>query len=378
MIPADVGKLVDNPGSPWLQYLQIGGYAHFQSAFVDGSAGGRDFCYTRGADWRRVRMTLKAQMFDSVSLAGQFDIVEDEGRFGGGVETDYFGIFSAWVELDLSKMWNTASLDGWTLAYGKRKLDELNEEVDTSVNALLTVERSAMATQIAPFREGTGTTGGWVKYVTGKDTFSGGIFTTDSSKEFGDWQDGEVYLAGWRRNRAESLNVDLAVMALGAAYQDTNGKDELYSLWKWVATPWMRIENGRWGWHSSGVIGSNEGPDSISGGTFYGLVAMPTWWLIDKRLQAVMRYQVMGSDAPRGVQMNFRYAREAGQLQNEAIPSLAAGLGDFHQSIYGGVNWVICPKRFTMLFGLEWDQLESKGRNIYQGYSGLFAARVMF
>lgn len=378
LIPEKPGKLIDNPDAKWVQYLQFGIYAHNNSAAVDGRAGGKSFWYTHGGEWRRVRATVKAKVFDSINLAGQVNLVHDEGRIGGGIETDYFGIFSAWAELDLNKLWKPAGLDGWSIAYGKRKLVELNEEVDTSINAILTVERSAFASLIAPFRAATGTTGVWMKAKRGKDSFSLGVFTTDSSREFGDWQDGNMLISSWKHDFSECWNVDTAILSLGGGWNNSDGRDERYALWDWLFTPWLRVDNNRWGLRVSGALGNNEGPGYRTGGAFYGLTVMPTWWLLEDRLQAVFRYEVMGSEAPRGVRLNFRYAREAGGPTNESIPSLAAGFGDFHQSFYGGLVWIVCPKRMTLLCGLEWEQLKSRDLSVYNGTTGWFAARVMF
>ena len=78
----DAGVLVNDPDAKWLQSLQVGGYVHFQSAFVDGEAGGKDFWYGRGADWRRVRATVKGRALDSVDFLAHLNMVQDDGRIG--------------------------------------------------------------------------------------------------------------------------------------------------------------------------------------------------------------------------------------------------------------------------------------------------------
>ena len=86
----------------------------------------------------------------------------------------------------------------------------------------------------------------------------------------------------------------------------------------------------------------------------------------------------MGSEGPLGVQMTSRYAREAGLPANDNIPSLAAGQGDFHHSIYGGLVWWPCLKRLSVLGGLSWERLESRDDEVYAGITGWFATRLMF
>lgn len=377
-IPKDVGVLVDDADATWVQSLKLGGYAHLHSAFVDGEAGGGDFWYGRGTDWRRVRTTLNARVLDSLSILVHANMVEDEGRTGGGVEFDYHGLFLAWAELDLKKLAPGVPLDSWSLGYGKRKLKELNEEMDTSINSILTVERSSFAAQLVPFREGTGTTGVWTTGKFGANEVIVGLYTTDASPEFGNWADGTLVTAGWKHDFAESLGVDEATLSLGGGYQDVRRGDEVYSPWEWVLTPWFRLRDGCWDLRLSTAFGENEGPSNTTGGSFAGFTVMPGYWLVKDRLLGVIRYQYVKSEAPRGVQLTARYAREAGRPQNEAIPSLFAGRGDELQSVYAGLLWNICPARWTMLTGVEWEQLELRDVEVYQGVTGWFSTRVMF
>jgi len=377
-IPADAGVLVNDPDAAWLQYLKVGAYAHLQSAAVSGRADGRGFSYTRGSDWRRARATLSATCFDALKIVAHANMVEDEGRTGGGVEFDYFGLFLAWAELDLTRLAGGTGLDRFSIFYGKRKLTELNEEVETSINAIRTIERSSFAAQVSPFPGATATTGAWMRGAMGRHDVSLGLFTTDVSPEFGNWDDGTILIGAWKYDFSGRLGVDEAVLSLGGAVQDVKGNDQRYALWDWLITPWLRIRDDRWELRVSAAVGENSGPGSTTGGDFYGLTVMPVYWLIEDRLQGVLRYQVMASEAPNGVRMASRYAREAGLSANEDLPSLARGTGDLLQSIYAGVVWTIAPKHFTMLAGVEWERLESRNDRVYSGVTGWFSTRVMF
>jgi len=219
-IPGDIGVVVDQPDAAFLQKLELGGYAHAHSAFVDGEAAGRDFWYGRGGDWRRARLTAKAQAFDALSFLTHVNVVSDEGRDGGGVEWDYHGLFLAWVDLDLKEVTGVDFLDSWEVSYGKRKLKELHEEMDTSVNSILTVERSSFASQLVPFRGGTGTTGAWMQGSLGRDSVSIGLYTTDASEELGNWADGTLLVGAWKHDFSEVLGCEEAVFSLGGGIQD--------------------------------------------------------------------------------------------------------------------------------------------------------------
>ncbi len=377
-LPAEVGHLVDNPDAAVLKKLEIGGYAHFHSAYVDGEAAGREFSYKREADWRRARLSATAQAFDTLSFLTHVNVVNDEGRDNGGVEWDYNGLFLAWAELDLNEATGAHGLDTWSIGYGKRKLKELNEEMDTSINSILTVERSSFASQLVPFRAGTGTTGVWMQGSQGRDAFSIGLYTTDASPELGTWDDGTLVVGAWQHDFSNAWACDQAVISLGGGVQDVKRGDEVYSPWEWVFTPWMKLKQDRWTLRTSFAFGENEGPSNTTGGAFYGGSITPEYDIIPDRLQAVGRYTFMRSEAPNGIQLASRYAREAGRSANEGIPSLSTGKGDSHHSVYGGIVWWPCPKRLSLLSGLEWEKLESRGSTTYDGITAWFSTRMMF
>lgn len=377
-IPWDIGAVPTGEDNPWIQSFRMGFYTHLHTAAVSGHTPAKDFWYGRGTDWRRTRLTLKAEALNVLSFTVHANMSDDEGRDGGGVEFDYQGLFLAWATLDLKKLAPALPLDGLTLSYGTRKLTELNEEMDTSVNDIITVERSSFAAQVVPFRDATGITGAWMDAKQGANTFRLGVYTTDATPEFGAWNDGVLLSGAWKRDFAKELCMDEATVSVGGAVQDVERREETYGQWEWLVTPWVRLREGRWEFRASGAFGENEGPSTTTGGGFYGVVLMPSYWVLEKKLQAVFRYEVMGSEAPRGVQLTSRYAREAGRPANEAIPSLAVGRGDFHQSVYGGLVWHVCPKHLTMLAGVEWEELTSRGMDVYDGTTLWLATRVIF
>lgn len=377
-IPWDIGTVPTDAESPWLQSLRFGGYIHLQAASVSGRAANRDFSYGRALDVRRARLTMKGQALNALSFVAHANMALDEGRTNGGVEFDYFGLFTAYAKLDINAIFPNTGLDTFSVAYGKRKLTELNEEDETSINSILTVERSSLSSFVVPFRLATGTTGGWMALGRGDDLVTLGIFTTDASPEFGTWDDGTLLIGSWEHDFSKAWCMEEAVVSIGGGVQDVEAGDEQYSPWEWVFTPWFRLREGPWEFRFSGAWGQLEGPAATTGGSFWGACLMPVYWLVEDRLQLVARYEVMGSESPRGVQMRSRYAREAGRVQNEAIPSLAAGRGDFHQALYGGAVWWVCPKRLSVLGGVEWEQLTSRSVNVYRGNTLWLSTRVIF
>lgn len=377
-IPWDIGQVPLDAESPWLQSLRFGAYIHLQAAGVDGRAANQDFHYDHLLDVRRTRLTMTAQAAKALTLSVHANMDEDEGGTGGGVEFDYISLFTAYAELDLVKWMPDTGLRKLAFGYGKRKLIELNEEDETSVNLILTPERSTLSNFVVPFRAGGGTTGAWTTVGWGDESITLGVFSSDTSQEFGTWDDGTLLVGAWRHDFAKTLGMDEAILSVGGAIQDVKRGDEAYSAWEWVVTPWLRMRKGPWELRVSGVYGELEGPDKTTGGPFGGVTVMPAYWMVKDKFQWVARYAVMSSDAARGLQLNGRYAREAGNPANEAIPSLAAGRGDFHQAVYGGFVWWPCPKHWSVLGGVEWEQLSSQSVNVYRGTTLWLATRVVF
>ena len=377
-LPWAAGEIYDNPDNPWFQSFHLGFYTHLHAAAVSGRTPTKDFWYGRATDWRRTRVTIKARALNILSFTVHANVMDDEGRDGGGVEFDYQGLFLAWATLDLKQVVPSIPLDGLDLSYGSRKLTELNEEMDTLVNDIITVERSSFAAQVVPFPEATGITGVWLDARKGANGFRLGVYSTDATREFGAWNDGLLVSGAWRRDFGKPLGLDEATVSLGGAFQDVEAREEVYSPWEWIVTPWLRIRKDRWELHVSGAIGENEGTSGSTGGAFYGGSVMPAYWVAEEKLQAVFRYEIMGSEGPRGVQLASRYAREAGRASNEAIPSLSSGRGDFHQSIYGGLVWHVVPKHMTLLAGVEWEELRSNGAEVYDGTTLWMASRLIF
>lgn len=372
------GTLIDDPDAEWVQSLKLGGYFNYQGGIVDGRAGGQDFWYERPSEMRRARLLFSTRLLDFLDLSLQTNMVDDERDTGGGLELDYASIYTAKIGLDLEDLFDVPFVDSLTLAYGKEKLSELHEEIDTAANSLLTVERSALANQIAPLRGSAGITGGWLGVARGDNHISLGVYSAKPRNEFADWGGATITTASWYRDWAEQLGFDTAKVSIGGGYQNAKASDERYVDWQWVFSPWLRFEDGCWGFRASAAIAENEGRGRGIDGAFYGITVLPSWWLIEGRLQAVARYTLTKSEGPRGVLINSRYAREAGLEANEAIPEVATGRGDFHQAVYGGLDWTICPKRLTVQTGLEWEQLKSRDRSVYRGTTFWLGTRVVF
>lgn len=351
------GTLYKNKENPWLQDFQIEGRFQYQTAYVDGSyANGRDFNESYD-EYRRVRLGAKAKFLEYFGLKYQVNLVDD-GRNGSGGELDwgYSDIDEAYLSFDLGKaIGDSNPFDELKLAYGRHKF-LLGHESHTSSTKLYTVERSAISNKVYDSARPTGLT---MEAVKGDWTFNGAIYssTTDGAdnEEFNGWQDGVIYHAGAFYQVSDSLT-------LGAdfVYNDADAVFEDSVLpYRWASSLNADYNGGSWGIIGDLIMGDNGGggmhANQSRRDSFWGLVVMPHYWLVENKLQLVGQYQYQGSDASQGVRVNSRYGRARG-IDSAGINS---GRGDSHHSFYGGLNYYLCGHNAKFQGGIEYQTMDT-------------------
>ena len=141
---------------------------------------------------------------------------------------------------------------------------------------------------------------------------------------------------------------------------------------EWATSAALRITEGPLGIRFNGILGDNgDQTKAEREGSFWGFVVLPTYWLIDDKLEAVGRYQYQGSDNAQGIRLYSRYVRRADDALNIGLPN--GGRGDEHHSFYTGLNYYISGNRMKIMAGIQYDDITSGGDDIYNGLS-LFAA----
>jgi hypothetical protein len=107
------------------------------------------------------------------------------------------------------------------------------------------------------------------------------------------------------------------------------------------------------------LIGDNGDNDNDERtGTFYGFVIMPSYWIIADKLEAVARYSFQASDEDEGIRSNSRY------LRRDHGGDVNSGFGDQHQSIYGGLNYLLCGHNAKIMAGVEYETLDTDAGDV--------------
>ncbi|BDS06687.1 hypothetical protein NT6N_17270 [Oceaniferula spumae] len=341
----DFGKFYSNKDAAFIQEMKIFGRFQAQYAHIDGQGNdGDDF--SEGFDTiRRFRLGTEIKFLNNFSLLGRANLVGDARHSGG--ERDF--AYQDWDELKLSyTLENFAGLDALTASYGRHKIS-MGHESHTSSKKIKTVERSAISNKIYANRY-TGLTltaerGDW------SGTF--GLLSLDSTSGIGNWDHGTaLYLSSAHKVGSGNLVFDL-FYNLDA---DNSGDDEVGVGYEWAASVSYERQIANWNLMVNGIYGDNGDTDYVSksrSGSFWGVVIMPSTYIIEDKLEFVARYAYQGSSENEGIRTNSRYFR----ADNDG--AVNSGRGDSHHSIYAGLNYFLCGHNSKIMVGVEYETLDT-------------------
>jgi len=390
-LSSEPGTLYKNPENPFLQEFIIDGRFQWQAAYLSGQdTNGYDFSdyYT---EVRRFRLGFSSKFLNYFSAEADLNMVDDASnrpnRWPGGQQLGwgYEDFQEALVMFDAKKAFGIDAVDGLSIRYGRHKFEISNETWESS-NDLLTVERSAISNKLYGSNLPTGIS---LNLVKGDWDITAALYSTDArptvggNTEFiGGWNDGLAYYTSLAYQASDDLS-----FRLDYVYTDANildGEDSLFG-YKWATSLSSVYDKGEWGLITDLIYGDNGGIENGVAranrqGNFWGVVVMPYYWVVDKKLQAVVRYQYQGSENTQGIRINSRYGRaDHGPAVN--VNPFAAGRGNEHHALYGGFNYHLCGNNLKLQVGLEYDWLNIPGGGIYGDASSLtswFGFRTYF
>jgi hypothetical protein len=219
-----------------------------------------------------------------------------------------------------------------------------------------------------------------------------GIFSGDVDPEFSEFDSSNDYFYTLRLGRSfENMpwftksRLDLRLTVNGnEADNSSSNRDSLgaYDL-DWVGSLAYTAEKDRFSLLADFIYGNNGEAFNKAGkprpnreGSFWAVVIMPSYYIVDNKLEAVFRYQYAHASEAQGIRMSSRYVRHAGN--SAKLPAVAEGRGDEHHSAYLGLNYYLCGDNIKVMIGVEYDELSSDGVDIYEGISAWAAFRMYF
>jgi hypothetical protein len=163
---------------------------------------------------------------------------------------------------------------------------------------------------------------------------------------FGQWEGGAVYYA--------SANIDLGKnkrMWLDFLYSDADNTvaNQVYD-YDWATSATYRFRLGEWRMMVNGIYGQTNDED------VYGVIVVPTYELIEDRLEFVARYQwaAASSDV---FTINRRNIVDTVRHELGSFPRIQR-LGDENHTIYAGLNYYFCGDNAKAMLGLEHETLK--------------------
>ena len=369
----NIGLLYKDENNPLIQKIHLHGRNQYQFGYVDGSANGNDFDYDTD-EFRRIYGGATLNLLNSLEISGRANYFKDTHPKGGSDrEFNFQNMYYLFGRIDVKDTLGVDGFDKLKIGYGAREL-AVSEEWNESSRRIKTVERSAISNKIWPFdSEYSNPTGIWIESSRNNVSTELGVFSSTQDDWLASWDDGHVVWGKAVFDVSENSKFDKTEVLLNGWYQDSEiSEDRLGGGLEWATSAAVRITEGPLGIRFNGILGDNgDQTKAEREGSFWGFVVLPTYWLIDDKLEAVGRYQYQGSDNAQGIRLYSRYVRRADDALNIGLPN--GGRGDEHHSFYTGLNYYISGSRMKIMAGIQYDDITSGGDDIYNGLS-LFAA----
>lgn len=363
------GPLYKNPDNRFIQEIDVFGRVQWQYAYVDGDdVNGDDFDRTF-TEWRRTRIGTKVKFLDYFTLKASINLIADFRPLGGSTDFGYQTFDDLLLTADIGKMFGTAGFDSLTLTYGRHRIT-VSEEVHESSKNIKTIERSAIANKVyGPIRL-SGTT---LAAEKGDWSYTLGLFGEFDLETVGWYDNGFAYYLSLGYEPTDSA--EYIFDALLADYDDPGIVGEIFG-YDYALSLSGRYDLGKWEFMWNVIYGDNSGSGDRSG-NFYGLVLMPSYWLIDEKLELVGRYQYQGAEEDEGIRLNSRYVRRADRIGDPDSPDVNGGRGDEHHSFYAGLNWYLCGHNLKLMTGVEYDTLDTPDGDV-DAWTYFFGGRTYF
>lgn len=350
------GQLYKNEDGQFIQGVKFFGRFQYNYAYINGNDVNGDNFDQSIDEIRRFRLGAEIKFLNGFKLKGNVNLIEDEARSGGGSQLayqDFDELLLSYTKKDI------AGLDAVTFFYGRHKV-AIGHESHTSSKKLKTVERSALSNKIYGNRY-TGFTlvaerGDWEGAI--------GYYSLDENDALGslDNHGHALYVSSRQALAGGALTFDFFYNLASDKPQGSSGGDELGVGYKWVASATYEKKFAGWNLAVNAVYGNNGSTDYTGkadrGGSFYGLMVMPSTYLIEDRLEFVARYSYQGSERSEGIRAYSRYFRASVHGGD-----VSGGRGDSHHSLYAGLNWYLCDHNSKVQLGIEYDTLETSDGN---------------
>ncbi len=244
--------------------------------------------------------------------------------------------------------------DTLSFTIGRQKVKFAGYEFQQSSNRYPAFERVQLFNQLRLDRA----TGLSVEYTQDKLTYQSSIYSNDVDNEFGQFGGSYAFGIGALYDLSQFLDIKKAEIRFDYLYSNIKTGSSTLNRYEHLSSLGFWIENNSWSFASEFYHGKNKALEII------GFMLLPTYDLIQDKLQAVTRYSFSKGNKPNSIFPQSRYERLVG-----------AQAGEQYQAAYVGLQYFIYDDKFKIMGGAEYAELIGGD---YRGWTALLGTRFYF
>jgi phosphate-selective porin OprO/OprP len=341
-----LATLYKNDANPFIQEFKLRGRYQGQYYWLDSDQGDDD-------DWenRRSRFGFDAKLFDK-KIEVRLD-AQSNDEF----DPFYDRLVDAYVK------WKPS--ETFSLTIGKQKPQIGYYDWLQSTNTQPTFERSQIFNQLRVDRA----TGAVLEGKSGHWTWQAGVYSNDVNREFGQFEGGWSYGAGFGYDFKHAWDVEKADWRFDWLHSDHDSVDSVLNRYDDILSTSLWVKTGYWNFVTEAFYATGgSGRD----GDVFGIFFQPTYDVVPKKLQLVGRLTWTTGDGRDSVIAQSRYER--------AAPGLTGGgRGDEYYAGYLGLQYFIYGDKLKLMAGAEYAHLDGGGNGgDFEGVTALTGIRFSF
>lgn len=348
----NMGKVYSNEDNSVIQEVKIFGRAHVQWNSSDGDSAGESF-NGDGEELRRLRLGASVSFLNGYKAVARLNL--EEGGFGD-TELGYDSFDELYLQYG-KKNW--LGFDSASIGYGRYKVYFGGEEHQSS-KRIKTIERSAINNRFGSARP----TGAVLKAKKDGVEYIFGVWSTEPDPEA--W-------AGWGSGTAlqgsATFDAFEGEVILDFVYADDADAQDTVFDYDWAGSVTYNRSFGRYNLLANVTLSEAGDVDPR------GIVLLPTYSIIPKKLEAAFRYQWANSSADSGVPRSSSSRGIRRVAREEGLPT---GSGDDYQAIYAGLNYYVAGDNLKFMMGVEYETIDGDSERELDGVTFWLAARAYF
>ncbi len=347
----NMGKLYSSDDG-FVKEVKVFGRYHYQYNYSDGDYEGESFSDDRDEN-RRVRLGAAIKFGDGFRVLGRWNARER------GLDDD-ITLYDTWDELyvDYTQK-DVLGFDKASVGYGRYKLLFGGEEHQSS-KRIKTIERSAINNRFGSRRP----TGAKIDLEKGDIEYQIGVWSTEIDIEkWADWDEDVAYQIGATMPLAEGE------LILDFIYADNEDKLLTWFNYDWAGSVSYTRKFGDVNLLSNVSFSEDRDRDA------WGFVLLPSFFIIENKLEAAFRYQYAGV----GSDTNVPRSSGSRGLRRAALEEIfQSGNGDEYQALYAGLNYYIAGDNLKLMAGVEYEDISGDVDRDLDGVTYWGAVRFYF